>query len=306
MNTTYFSHGKLLLSGEYVVLDGARALALPTRPGQWLQVAGQSDPGLSWSSLDADGSCWLKANFEPKELQQAPPPGPFPDDPQERLLRILQTAVSLRPDFIRKCRGARVETRLDFPRSWGLGSSSTLLANLAAWSGTDPYALLDRTLGGSGYDLACARSEHPIYYQRTAPGGPVAERAPFDPPFAGSLWFVYLNVKQDSREGIERYRGRRPVAQALLDEISELGSQMVAAPNLPAFRAAMDRHEELISGLLGLPPVKERLFPDFPGSLKSLGAWGGDFILAAAEADTPAYFLEKGYPTRLAYRDLIA
>jgi len=35
---TYRSNGKLLLTGEYVVLDGALSLALPTTLGQRLTV----------------------------------------------------------------------------------------------------------------------------------------------------------------------------------------------------------------------------------------------------------------------------
>ena len=31
---TFYSNGKLLITGEYVVLDGAKALALPTKFGQ--------------------------------------------------------------------------------------------------------------------------------------------------------------------------------------------------------------------------------------------------------------------------------
>ena len=32
------------------------------------------------------------------------------------------------------------------------------------------------------------------------------------------------------------------------------------------------------------------LFNDFKGAIKSLGAWGGDFILATAKQDPTAYF----------------
>ena len=35
---TFYSNGKLLITGEYVVLDGAKALALPTKFGQSLVV----------------------------------------------------------------------------------------------------------------------------------------------------------------------------------------------------------------------------------------------------------------------------
>lgn len=306
MKTSYYSHGKLLLSGEYAVLDGARALALPTRLGQWLEVSPGTGPGLSWTSLEADGTPWLETYFEPEALAGGPGGDPFPTSPEARLLRILQTAVSLQPAFLQHCLGQCVVTRLEFPRPWGLGSSSTLLANLAAWANTDPYALLDRTLGGSGYDLACAAADQPIYYWRTPAQPPRVEPAPFDPPFAQSLWFVYLNVKQDSREGIQRYRNLKAVPEALLAEISDLGVQMATASSLSSFREAADRHEALLAALLGLPTVKARLFPDYPGSLKSLGAWGGDFMLASGDAGTPRYFLEKGYPTCLAYRDLIA
>lgn len=305
MKTSYYSRGKLLLSGEYAVLDGARALALPTRLGQWLEVYQGSGGGLSWTSLDADGKTWLEAQFVQEILARGPLPGPFPTDPREGLLRILQTAAELQPAFRHKTRGIRVVTRLEFPRTWGLGSSSTLLANLAAWADIDPYALLDRTLGGSGYDLACAGVDHPIYYRRIAPNPPLVEAAPFDPPFAESLWFVYLNVKQDSREGIRRYRNLKRVPETVLAEISGLGMRMATATGLPAFREALERHEALLSELLGLPPVKKLLFPDYPGSLKSLGAWGGDFILAAGDPDTPRYFRDKGYPTQLPFRELI-
>jgi mevalonate kinase len=39
---TFYSHGKLLISSEYAVLDGAQALALPTKFGQTLKVESTS------------------------------------------------------------------------------------------------------------------------------------------------------------------------------------------------------------------------------------------------------------------------
>ena len=38
MEQNYYSNGKLLLTGEYVVLDGAKALAVPTKFGQLLNI----------------------------------------------------------------------------------------------------------------------------------------------------------------------------------------------------------------------------------------------------------------------------
>jgi hypothetical protein len=56
---------------------------------------------------------------------------------------------------------------------------------------------------------------------------------------------------------------------------------------------------------LQLTPVKERLFDDYFGAVKSLGAWGGDFVLATGDKTTPAYFKKKGYSTVLTYKEMI-
>ena len=57
---TFYSNGKLLITGEYVVLDGAKALAIPTRFGQNLSVTSGSNQELKWTSFDADKSVWFQ------------------------------------------------------------------------------------------------------------------------------------------------------------------------------------------------------------------------------------------------------
>lgn len=304
MKTDYLAHGKLLLSGEYAVLDGALALAVPTRPGQRLQIFDGEPGALHWVSRDVDGSIWLDVRFTRDEIQKPLATGDFPSGVRDRLLYVLQAAGALQPGFLNRLAGCRVETRLEFPREWGLGTSSTLVANIAAWSGADPYDLLAKTFGGSGYDIACAAAAGPIFY-RQMPGGRLVEPASFHPPFAGQLTFVYLNRKQDSRAGIRRYRERGEPPAAELEEVSRLAAALAAAPDLEAFRMALERHEEVVSGWLGLRPVREQLFPDFDGSVKSLGAWGGDFILAAGGTAPEAYFRDRGYATCLAYDQLV-
>ncbi|MBC2837801.1 GYDIA family GHMP kinase [Robiginitalea sp. SC105] len=305
MKTEFFAHGKLLLSGEYAVLDGALALALPTRPGQHLRAETGSGAELHWTSLEADGSIWLEARFGPGELDAPLESRRFPAAPKQRLLYLLQAAVRLHPGFRDRISGTRVETRLDFPKNWGLGTSSTLVANLAAWSGADPYELLALTFGGSGYDLACARAGGPIFYQKRNNGQPLVEPVDFRPPFTDSLHLIYLNEKQDSREGIRRYLSLGKPSPAALEEVSDLSRALAAAADLPTFREILERHEALVSSWLGMPPVKHRLFPDYPGSIKSLGAWGGDFVLAAGQPGDAAYFREKGYATCLSLRELV-
>lgn len=302
---TYYSHGKLLLSGEYLVLDGASALALPTRPGQWLRVTESQTDGLQWTSRNPDGSSWFETHFAPSELRGLVGKQPLPSDVRGRLGHILGAILSLQPDFLTELEGSVVETRLEFPRQWGLGSSSTLISNLASWSGTDPFALLSLTLGGSGYDIAAARQQQPFVYHLEAGGSPVIEALDFNPPFAESLFFVYLNQKQDSREGIRRYRNRSFDREGAVRAVSELTRKLAGATSLEGFCEALDTHESLLSEILGMPPVKKRLFPDYPGSIKSLGAWGGDFILATGTESEREYFKEKGYSTLRSYRELI-
>lgn len=305
MKQSFYSHGKLLISGEYAVLDGATALAIPTRLGQWLHIADSDTEGIVWESQNRDGSVWFTAHFQRDEFTVLPPKTPFPPDVRERLLYMLRAATVLNPEFIQKLWGTRVETRLEFPREWGLGSSSTLISNLGLWAGTDPYALLTATLGGSGYDIAAARSSGPFFYTLEQENAPRVDPAPFDPVFAEELFFVYLNQKQDSREGIARYRERPAPAGRVLEEISGLSRQMATAQNLKEFCQALDTHEALLGDILQLAPVKERWFPDYPGSIKSLGAWGGDFILATGPASDQEYFLRKGYSTIHPYREFI-
>jgi hypothetical protein len=301
--TSYYSHGKVLLTGEYLVLDGALALALPTRMGQWLEVVPSQTPGLRWTSRSADGTPWFETHFSVEELGLLPA-GAFPSGVRERLLFMLQTARKHSPGFLEAPFGLQAETRLEFPGEWGLGSSSTLVSNLAWWADMDPYVLLRETLGGSGYDLAAARHKGPLFY-RLRDGRPVVADAPFAPAFSGQLFFVYLNRKQDSREGIRRYRQQHFDLGSAVQECTSLTEQLAGASGLESFCSALEQHETLLSGILRIEPIKERLFPDFPGSLKSLGAWGGDFILAAGRGDVQGYFREKGYPTLIPYSDMV-
>lgn len=299
--STSRANGKLLLTGEYVVLDGAPALALPTRLGQTLETSiNVSDHTLRWSSWDADGSLWLELELNPDTWQVL---HSNDEAAAARLAKVLRTAAHWNPAFRPM---GEVHTRLEFPRRWGLGSSSTLMANIAAWAGVDAFDLLAATWGGSGYDVACAQAGGPILYQRLHGRSQWVE-IPFRPAFAEQLWFVYLGQKQDSREGIRRYRERsEQTGSGLLDEIGALTMAAAAAAQLTDFEKILSEHERIIGSLLGLEPVQKSLFPDYQGVVKSLGAWGGDFVLATGPADaTKTYFTKKGLDTVLGYGELM-
>ncbi|TDQ33312.1 GYDIA family GHMP kinase [Zeaxanthinibacter enoshimensis] len=304
MKNKFYSHGKLLVTGEYAVLDGALSLALPTRYGQVMEVEETENPVLLWESRDELDQVWFKTEI-PLPLQDPETPGKGATTETELTLRkLLQAVEHQRPGFFSAAKGYRVVCQLGFPRDWGLGSSSTLVNNIAQWTGTDPYKLLSMSFGGSGYDIACAKHASPILYHR-AGTDPTVKTVDFNPPFRDSLYFVHLNKKQNSREGIRRYRESQADKSGLVRELSELTHRVVEAKTLQEFSAYMVKHEELISNTIGLPTVKESLFPDYSGSIKSLGAWGGDFVLAAGGPETPAYFSNKGYKTIVPFREMI-
>ena len=300
------AQGKFLLTGEYFVLDGASALALPLRFGQTLRVETGALPSyIDWSSLDPDGSKWFEAMSELPTLRIR-----IGSDLKTALtlFKILAACQNLNPEHFAAHQSYRVVTQNDFPREWGLGTSSTLIAALARWASVDPYKILFETLGGSGYDLACAYAEGPILY-RLEGQTPVVEPVHFAPAYADQLYFVFLGKKQNSRDGITRYREKAPKSSALIDKISHLTRQFLAAKTLEALDAAILEHELLISETLGLPRAKDLYFIDFWGEVKSLGAWGGDFVLvtsARSEAETRAYFAQKGYEVCWPWQKMVA
>ena len=62
--TQYYSHGKLLLSGEYLVLVGAQALAVPCKMGQSLEFEANDSKILKWESWDHKNQLWFNAYID--------------------------------------------------------------------------------------------------------------------------------------------------------------------------------------------------------------------------------------------------
>ncbi|MGB5692987.1 MAG: GYDIA family GHMP kinase [Flavobacteriaceae bacterium] len=304
MWTRYYSHGKLLLTGEYTVLDGSLSLALPTAFGQELKVQQQKNANLNWASFDDKEEIWFQAVFDLENLQPAIPRNVDSAPLAHRLSTILKKARDLNPEFLKINGGIQVETRMDFNRHWGLGSSSTLINNIAQWAGIDPYHLQYSTFGGSGYDIACAVHAKPLLFHLES-DQPCVSEIVFDPPFKEQLFFVYLNRKQDSREGIRRYRALDAAKPELIAEISSISRKLIRCDQLKEFQELLTAHEILMASTLQLTRVQDELFPEYNGVVKSLGAWGGDFVLAASEYEDRDYFHHKGYKTVLAYNEMV-
>ena len=305
----FYSNGKLLLTAEYFVLDGAKSLAVPTKFGQNLIVESINESQLIWESYSNTGKCWLESTFDLPKLRLI---NATYDDKEdggkgslaEDLFEILQQVRNLNSEFLNLEKGFLVKTNLTFPKSWGLGTSSTLINNIANWANINPYQLLEKTFGGSGYDIACAQNDSPILYTKKNTN-PLIEKVNFNPSFKENLYFVYLNKKQNSREGIQHFKNLKGNLTSEINQISNLTDEFVACNNLKDFEKLVMEHEKIVSKTLQLKKVQDLYFSDYFGQTKSLGAWGGDFILATGNNDTPRYFKQKGFQTVIPYQDLI-
>ena len=306
---SFYSNGKLLITGEYLVLDEARALALPTKFGQSLTIQKIGYSKLIWESYTDQNELWFQIEFDLPKLRIIT--ATFESDNDggndsiaEILQNILIETKKLNPGFLSNNQGFYAKSKLTFPRDWGLGSSSTLINNIAKWSNVNAFQLQFNTFGGSAYDIACAQNNVPIIYQLKE-NKPHVEKVNFNPSFKEALYFVYLNKKQNSRNGIAKYKNFTGNVKKFTQDVSRLTDKVVNCSDISTFEQIMKEHEQIISSIIKKEPIQQELFPDYFGQIKSLGAWGGDFVLATGNEDTPRYFSKKGFKTVIPYADMI-
>ena len=300
-----YYNAKLLITAEYLVLNGAQTLAVPLKFGQSLGVDENKQGFISWQSIAHDGTTWFSGKYSLPDFDVIE----CSDSDIARHPRMLMLAArKLNPDFCLLSQGYSVISTLNYPLLWGLGSSSTLIAAVAQWAGTDPFKLHSEVSHGSGYDIACAISKGPIVYSHTE-NSPDFEPVLFSPSFADKIYFVYQGNKQDSAEGIQKYRNRilNP-DKGLITTASLLTQLMLQAADLTEFEHIMQAHEQLISSLLETPTIRQKIFNDLPGEVKSLGAWGGDFCMLTWRDDPASlkqYLKSKGLETWFNFYDIV-
>lgn len=293
----------MLLSSEYLVLFGATALALPTRLGQKMKVQELNGSEIIWNSYGPDGKKWFSAEidlmgFDITESSH-PETGKF-------LRKLLKACCQNNSEFLSHWKKYKVDHYLEFPNTWGLGSSSTLIFNMASWADVNPYHLYFDVEQGSGYDVACAGAEGPILYT-LGDGSIDLEEIDFKPSFKDKLFFIPLNQKTSSKEAVEKAKQQKP-DKKIIQEASDLTNKLLDIQSLTQFENWIAQHESLISNYTGIQRIKDQKFSDFPGEIKSLGAWGGDIVLATANNGKEAlenYFKSKGYEKVIPYAELI-
>jgi len=294
----FYSHGKLLITAEYAVLDGAKALALPTKLGQSLEVKPIESPEIRWKSFDHNGTLWFETILQLPSFEAN-----VTNETAKRLSECFLAIAKLQPGCFVAHNGFEMHSRLEFPQNWGLGSSSTLINNLAQWAKVDAYKLLAATFGGSGYDIACAQHPYPITFQKNLKSSPKVEKAVFNPSFKDQLFFVHQNQKQNSRDAIAHYNTLKTTQSLDFSELNALTDALLVATTLEEFEVLMSKHETIVGNLIQHPPIKASHFSDYNGAIKSLGAWGGDFFLATGTEQQ--YFKDKGYNTIIPFKEMV-
>ncbi len=293
---TFQAAGKLMLFGEYLVLNGADCIAIPLKYGQDLKVLNSELDFFTWQS-SAYEEIWFEVKFN-KELEVLSTTNAEISDKLMLLLKLIKTE---KPHLFQK--SLSFEANADFDLKWGLGSSSTLISLLAQWSQVNPYYLLEKSFGGSGYDVACATVDHPICYSMNTHHFAFVR---LSPAVTNKILFVYSGNKQNSKAEIQRYEKSKPTADDVF-KMNKIIEKVHASNSIEEFEVQMEESERLLKEILNLESIKSSKFSDYPFAMKSMGAWGGDFFMATfrEENEARAYFSDKGYNQHFTYSEII-
>ena len=303
MNTLY-AHGKLLISAEYMVMHGSTALAVPLQMGQSLNRLPSENRDLFIWNAFYEKEKWFHARIDPIRLKVLETSNP---QKAGRLRRMLEACIELMPSFQKELFRWDVETVLEFSPAWGFGSSSTLTALLAEWAEINPLDLHFMIASGSGYDVACANAEGPILY-KIRDGSPHYRHIRFHPPFSDRIYFAWLGHKQDTEKHLDQVTGKIDPGYENIHRFSRLTEQMIAAADPVTFGKLIEEHEEALSGILEMERISAGRFSSLPGHVKSLGAWGGDFVMivsGVSEKELFAYLRNRNIRVIFRYDDLV-
>jgi mevalonate kinase len=271
---TYYSNGKILLTGEYAVMYGAKALAFPLKYGQTMSVRNVSGDNIVWNAFSTN-NLWFVARYHLPDLYVEET-----NDMDKALFlkRLLSVLFQMAPTMMNS--GYQINTNANFDVNWGFGTSSTLISDLAFWAKVNPFELFYAVSKGSGYDIACSRSITPIIFERNL-NNPVIQSVNYDKLFTDSLYLVYSGKKKFTEKHLSEFMSQYHSSRKYIEKISAITENIVRVQTLDEFIFLLKEHERVTGQILQKVPVQKSLFIDFIGAIKSLGAWGGDFYLAA-------------------------
>lgn len=307
MNENYFARGKLLLTGEYLVMNGASSIVLPLKFGQKLVVSHLTSDNnnlIYWKAYES-GELWFQSLINKNTLDST---GFSNNEINNKVIRLLSAIKRISPAIFRFNGSLNLDFDMNFDRNWGFGSSSTMISLISQWAGVNPYELYYTIYNGSAYDIAASFANQPILYSIQNKIPEISE-ARFNPSFSQSLFFVYIGRKQSTEDEIAYINRRNGKHEKTARMISDISRQVLTCNTLSDFEQLMTKHENIVSDFLERPSVMEQHFSDYDvGIVKSLGAWGGDFVLmtcSQGRGHLANYLKKKGLNVIFEYNKLI-
>jgi len=284
-------------------MEGAKALAVPLKLGQSLTVKNSEQNQLIWEAKSPAG-LWFNTILKLPTLEVLETNNQIFTN---RLVLLLKNAKKLSKNFLNETIGISVETELGFNPEFGFGSSSTLVFCVSKWANVNPYLLQQKTFGGSGFDIACADAKGPITFLRTGDDIEI-KNVELSPKITNNLFFVYLGKKQQTSKSIKYFKKNAAYTNSDIDRISAITNEAVKVESIEDFEALLIEHEQLMSSVLQTPTIKSSCFPQYDGCVKSLGAWGGDFVLISSrnsKQEISQQMKSLGFNTVFSYSDLV-
>ena len=277
------------------------ALAIPAKLDQELNVISTNSDFVNWKSFNKDNQIWYEEKFFLDK-------GTLIYHGKKNKMSDLIVRLF---DYIHKFNkpeksiGNEFIWKINFNINWGLGSSSTLINNLSKWAKVNPYKLLFSVFNGSGYDIACCDKSNPIIFQKKDDYLSVSDTT-FNPNFLNNLFLIFLNKKQDTQKSVQNFLESDQSLSEGIIQINEIVHEIENVKDITTFESLIERHEKIIANILQMPTIQNEKFPDYNnGVIKSLGSWGGDFVLATGDEKSVDYFEEKGFNTIRKISDLL-
>ena len=289
-----------MLTAEYLVMAGADALVMPINKEQELWLEESSNSLLKWESY-FNQDLWFEAVFHPDDFRVMSSTDIKKANYVSGLLKSALKLTKNRP----RLHHSVIKTDLQFNPDWGMGSSSTLIVNLSHLFDINAFDLHKSVSNGSGFDIAAGMSGFPFRYRLKRNK---REISPIILPdlFYEHAYFVYLGKKVSSDQAIESFNPSDPTWKMPVKYINEITAQFSEVDSFEELSRITAEHEMFMSEVLGMAsPVKR--FADYPYGMKSLGAWGGDFIMVMHprnKKEVEKYFHHKGCPVVFSAKEL--
>jgi|GEM_PF-2498310 len=297
----YHSNGNLLLTGEYLISQGAEAIALPLKKGHTLAVKPIHGKNILWESV-YNHETEIKVRFTSDDFQ-------IIQTDNENSAKFIQQVLSKAMDYLpslSQLPGYHVKAYHDYPEFLELGCESALIANIANWFNINPYRFTRDISPGLEHGIACARSNKPILYQLTNKY-PDYREINLNLPFKEKIYIVYIDHNSDLSD-----RGKQTQEfhdhHEVLPKIREINKRIIQSRSLEAFENILLEHDNLLAGLLKEQRLQERIFQEFPGLIKPLNEWNGELNLVTWKGEKnelEEYFAPYNIQTIFSWDELV-